>query len=77
MAILNWADAPEWATHIVRAVDIPDIECWALKAGDNYYNETWRESLLASFDMGDEGAGEPAYWEVASARPSLDTMEVQ
>jgi hypothetical protein len=70
MAYLNWSDAPDWATHIVGDSDIPCIQCWAKKVGNNYYNETFQQSLVASFHMvNDDIDDEPGIWMVVSARP--------
>lgn len=70
MAILNWEDAPEWATHIVHDVDFPHIQCWARKVGGDYFNESFRECLTASFHMFDDFDGEPGSWMVLSERPT-------
>uniref|UniRef100_A0AAU6W6D3 Uncharacterized protein n=1 Tax=Pseudomonas phage Aurca01 TaxID=3138527 RepID=A0AAU6W6D3_9VIRU len=70
MAYLNWNEAPEWATHIVGDADLPCIQCWAEKVGNDYYCETWRKSQLASFHMvSDDIDDESGSWLVVSARP--------
>lgn len=71
MAVLDWNDAPDWATHIVGDEGLPLIQCWAKKVGDDYYNETFKDSLVASFHMADDVIDdEPGGWVLVSARPA-------
>ncbi len=77
MAYLNWDAAPVWATHIVGDSEITEIQCWAQKVGDHYYNENEREHQRSSFAMEHDFPDEPGFWSVVSARPDFTQKEVQ
>ncbi|MDN6874108.1 hypothetical protein QO209_16825 [Pseudomonas citronellolis] len=68
MSVLIWADAPDWATHIMGDSDDPEIQVWAEFIEGDYYSELWRESRLASFAMAEDDCLEGG-WIVVSARP--------
>lgn len=77
LAHMSWANAPDWATHIVGWFGEYQTCLWAVKQGDRYFCEDTRAAGLFSFGLVDSfDPGDRFGWVVLGQRPDERVLEI-